>query len=163
MADLSEAFNALKFQSKKIQTIDYFFTQRTIKEDREYIDKNMNRKNKKINIVYNFLALNIPNYNITEGLSSNISIEIFGDFDLYYKGKIQTTVGCVPNIMIPIKGDKKIFAHIEYNEINSEQSKEYTVFIDVPKRFQMIENYDSEIVQNSDSNLHFDTDLINES
>ena len=42
MADLGEAFNSLKFYKKPFQTNDYFFTQRTLTEDREYIDKNMN-------------------------------------------------------------------------------------------------------------------------
>jgi hypothetical protein len=144
MAELSEAFNALKYQCKKFQTIDYFFTQRNLKEDHEYIDKNMNRKNKKVNVVYNFLALNIPSYNINEGSSSNILIEIFGDSELYYKGKIQTTIGLAPNFMIPIKSDKKIFVHIEYVEAEKEAAKEYIVFIDVPKRFQNEINIDSE-------------------
>jgi len=47
MADLGEAFNTLKFQKKPFQNIDYFFTQRTMTEEHEYLDKNMNRKNKK--------------------------------------------------------------------------------------------------------------------
>lgn len=150
MAELSEAFNALKFQSKKCQTIDYFFTQRNLKEDHEYIDKNMNRKNKKVNIVYNFLALNMPTYNI-EGSASNVLIEIFGDNELYYKGKIQTTIGFAPNFMIPIKGDKKIFVHIEYIEADREKdpTKEYIVFIDVPKRFQ--NELNNEIINDSET------------
>ena len=30
MADLGEAFNTMKFNNKQFQTIDYFFTQKTI-------------------------------------------------------------------------------------------------------------------------------------
>jgi phytoene dehydrogenase-like protein len=40
MADLGEAFNTFKFQKKTFQHIDYFFTQRTLTEEHEYIDKN---------------------------------------------------------------------------------------------------------------------------
>ena len=39
MADLGEAFNTLKFQKKPFQNIDYFFTQRTLSEEHEYIGK----------------------------------------------------------------------------------------------------------------------------
>ena len=44
MADLIEAFNTLKTARKPFQNIDYFFTQRTLSEEHEYIDKNMNGK-----------------------------------------------------------------------------------------------------------------------
>jgi hypothetical protein len=41
--------------------------------------------------------------------------------------------------MIPLKGDKKIFVHVNYkNEENS--IKDYVCFIEVPKRYQIINN-----------------------
>ena len=49
----------------------------------------------------------------------------------------------VPNIMIPLKGDKKIFIHGECKEIKEskiENNKHYMCFIDVPKRFQSIDD-----------------------
>jgi hypothetical protein len=63
MADLGEAFNILKLSKTPFNNIDYFFTQRTLVEEKEYIDKNMTRQIKKIKVTNNFLALNIPNFN----------------------------------------------------------------------------------------------------
>ena len=50
----------MKFQKKPFQNIDYFFTQRTVNEEQEFLDNNLNRKNKNVKIIVNFLALNIP-------------------------------------------------------------------------------------------------------
>ena len=96
----------------------------------------MNRKNKEVNIVYNFLALSIPYPNISDNI--NFDIEIFGDSGYHYKGIITSFQGNIPNFMIPLKGDKKIFAHIQYNE-NENNLKEFIGFIEVPKRFQSID------------------------
>ena len=134
MAELSEAFNCFNTVEKQYQNIDYFFTQRNMKENHEYLDKNMNRKNKKISIIYNFLAINIPIYN--EKNNFIIDIEIFGDSGYHYKGTINSFNHIVPNMMIPLKGDKKIFIHGECKEIkesNLENNKHYMCFIDVPK------------------------------
>jgi hypothetical protein len=136
MAELREAFNIFKIQQKNINLIDYFFTQRNLKENHEYLDQNMNRKNKEVNIIYNFLALNIPYPNINDNI--NFDIEIFGDSGYHYKGIITSFQGNIPNFMIPLKGDKKIFAHIQYTE-NDNNLKEFIGFIDVPKRFQSID------------------------
>lgn len=185
MADLDEAFDILKFQHKPFSNIDYFFTQRTVMEEMEYIDKNMNRQFKKQKVTYNFLALNIPlklanlaqmsfinneQYNSDNILSENLpnensishdpasidtriskqiniesdinpigfDIEIFGDEGYYYKGTIVSHTGIIPNFMIPIHGDKKIFVNINYKFINNNKHiyKKYISFIEVPKRFQ---------------------------
>ena len=136
MAELREAFNVLKIQQKNINMIDYFFTQRNLKENHEFLDQNMNRKNKEVNIIYNFLALSIPYPNISDNI--NFDIEIFGDSGYHYKGIVTSFQGNIPNFMIPLKGDKKIFAHIQYNE-NENNLKEFIAFIEVPKRFQSID------------------------
>lgn len=178
MADLGEAFNTMKFNKKHFQTIDYFFTQKTLIEDIEQIDKNMNRETKKIKIIKNFLALNIPTLITT--VSSNgqtlekplgFDIEIFGDEGYHYKGTITSYQGIIPNFMIPIKNDKKLFVNINYNLINYNDSinnqsysnksesenkssnnmflnsidnstitKKFVNFIEVPKRYQNIDN-----------------------
>jgi len=143
MADITEAFNTLKFQKKTFQNIDYFFTQRNLTEDHEYLDKNMNRKTKKVKVVHNFLAISIPTINTN---SPGFDIEIFGDEGYHYKGTITSFQGIVPNFMIPIKGDKKLFVHINYKIIetnnNSESQsgiKKFVNFIEVPKRFQILD------------------------
>jgi hypothetical protein len=147
MADLGEAFNSLNFYKKPFQTIDYFFTQRTLNEDREYIDKNMNRKTKKVKVSHNFLALNIPTINTTiteNGERSEkpmgFDIEIFGDDGYHYKGTITSYEGIIPNFMVPIKGDKKLFINVHYKFTDSNNNtlfKKFVNFIEVPKRFQV--------------------------
>jgi len=139
MADINEAFSCFNTTDLNYQIIDYFFTQRNMKENHEYIDKNMNRKNKKISIIYNFLAINIPINNEKKDFS--IDIEMFGDSGYHYKGSITSFNNIIPSFMIPLRGDKKIFIHAGYKEINSsENNKHYMCFIDVPKRFQSIDD-----------------------
>jgi hypothetical protein len=147
MADINEAFNVIKFETKNFQTIEHFFTQRNLKEEHEFLDQNMNRKNKQINIIYNFLAINIPQQNeLCDGMTSSIDIEIFGDSGYHYKGKLNTFNGICPNFMIPLKGDKKLFVHIIYKELlngnqeTAEKNKSFVSFIEVPKRYQTVDN-----------------------
>jgi len=146
MADLGEAFNTLKTHKKPFQNIDYFFTQRTLTEEQDFIDKNMNRKLKKIKVTHNFLALNIPTIlttNTSNGQTVDkplgFDIEIFGDDGYHYKGSITSFQGIIPNFMIPIKGDKKLFININYKFNDSNENsltKKFVNFIEVPKRFQ---------------------------
>jgi hypothetical protein len=146
MADLGEAFNTLKIQKKPFQNIDYFFTQRTLTEEQDFIDKNMNRKMKKIKVTHNFLALNIPTILTTNTANGQtlekplgFDVEIYGDDGYHYKGTITSFQGIIPNFMIPIKGDKKLFININYkfNDSNENSStKKFVNFIEVPKRFQ---------------------------
>lgn len=139
MADINEAFSCFNTVDKNYQNIDYFFTQRNMKENHEYIDKNMNRKNKKISVIYNFLAINITTYN--EKKEFIIDIEIFGDSGYHYKGTIPSFNTIIPSFMVPLKGDKKIFVHAECKELeNTTDNKHYMCFIDVPKRFQSIDD-----------------------
>ena len=162
MADLGEAFNTLKFQKKTFQTIDYFFTQRTLTEDHEYIDKNMVRQNKKIKVTHNFLALNIPT--VMSNINNNekplgFDIEIYGDEGYHYKGLITSYQGTIPNFMIPMKGDKKLFVHINYKFSDSNENtnmKKFINFIEVPKRFQYIDDNSSEL---SHENKKDNTDI----
>lgn len=158
MAELSEAFNGLEFQNKKFKNIDHFFTQRNVKEDHEYLDKNMNRLNKKVNIIYNFLAISIPNPIINTNKESVFEVLIYGDSGYHYKGNITSYQGNIPNFMIPLKKDKKIFIHIKYQEINNSDISdlnEYISFIEVPKRFQIINN--EKFSDNINDNIESDT------
>ena len=156
MADLGEAFNSFKQTTRPFQTIDYFFTQRSLTEDQEFLDKNMTRQIKKIKVTHNFLALNIPTVILNEGLTDNkqecsekplgFDIEIYGDDGYSYKGTITSYQGVIPNFMIPIKSDKKLFVNISYKYTNNDDSytKKYINFIEVPKRFQTGEDEASE-------------------
>ena len=157
MANLNEAYNVLKTTENIFQNIDYFFTQRTIIEENEYIDKNMNRKIKKQKVIYNFLALYIPlniqtDYSIDNNSNNKneelhkimpvipvgFDIEIFGDSGYHYNGNITSHTGIISNFMIPINTDKKIFVKIKYNFIDNNKNifKIFISFIDIPRRFQ---------------------------
>lgn len=152
MADINEAFSTMTLEQKQFCTIDYFFTQRNLKEDHEFLDQHMNRKNKQINIQYNFLAISIPQQNLHEGINSIVEADIFGDNGYHYKGKIISQMGLTPNFMIPLKGDKKLFVHLIYSESNKENDhKEFTCFIEVPKRFQLVENISSKLKTESET------------
>lgn len=153
MAELADAFNTLNYQKNKFQLIDYFFTQRTMFEEREFLDKQMNLKTNKVKVIHNFLALNIPTIltnNHFNDFQKNIGldIEIFGDEGYHYKGTITSHIGTTPNFMILINNDKKIFIHIDYNFTDSNNNvitKKFINFIEVPKRFQYIENNDQNV------------------
>ena len=141
MTNITEAYDdILKKSQNNFKTIDYFFLQRTLTEEHEYLDKNMNRQIKKVKVVHNFLALNIPTLMNTSDANSIIfDIEIYGDEGYHYKGTITSYKGIIPNFMIPIKGDKKLFIHINHNLIDSNKtpiSTNYVNFIEVPKRHQ---------------------------
>jgi hypothetical protein len=54
--------------------------------------------------------------------------------------------------MIPVKGDKKLFIHLIYKEKNKEsENKEYICFIEVPKRFQFVENSTNKLKNQNES------------
>ena len=140
MANIDEAYNSIRFIKNEFNNIDHFFTQRTLTEDREYIDKNMNRQIKKIKVTNNFLAINIPMINNN---SIEFDVEIFGDEGYHYKGIIKSHNGVIPGFIILIKSDKKLFIHIDHkseDDNNNITSKKYINFIDVPKRFQFTED-----------------------
>ena len=155
MADIMEAFNTLKTQKKPFQNIDYFFTQRSLTEEHEYIDKHMVRKTKKVKVTNNFLALNIPTIITTTNTNGQtvekplgFDIEIFGDEGYHYKGTITSFLGIIPNFMIPIKGDKKLFVNINYKVSDSNDNhtnRKYVNFIEVPKRFQLVDDNASHV------------------
>ena len=140
MANIDEAYNSIRFIRTPFSNIDYFFTQRTLIEDKEYIDKNMNRKNKKMKVTNNFLAINIP---IINNNSLEFDVEIFGDEGYHYKGTVKSHQGIIPGFIILIKGDKKLFIHIDHKYTDDNNNiiiKKFVNFVDVPKRFQFIED-----------------------
>ena len=137
MADLVSAFdsNDHKFNNIKYQnSIDHFFTQRKIIDTEEYIDKNMNRKKRKVTTNYNFLALNFPN-SILKKNAELIKIEIWGDKGYNYNGTLKDNNGDIPHLLIRLKGDTEIF--VKLNVIIENSNKNFVSFIQVPKRYQV--------------------------
>lgn len=141
MTDLDEAFDVFT-RNETSSHIEYFFTQRTVNEEHDYIDKNMNRSIKSQKVSYNFLALTIPTLysSITDNkYMSEVHIKIYGDEGYYYKGILKSFNGNIPSFMIPIKTDKRIFVTVTFKYTDSnEPPKMLTNFIDVPKRYQSI-------------------------
>ena len=151
MAEIDEAFHKLSNQNKTFGNIEYFFTQRKVNEDQEYLDKSLNRKNKQVSVVYNFLAINIPNLLVDE-ITCGFDIEIFGDNGYHYKAFLASYQGTVPHFLIPLKGDRKMFVNIlpkietkekegfKYESENLPFKKNYVAFIEVPKRYQTFDS-----------------------
>jgi len=171
MAEIDEAFHKLSNQNKTFGSIEYFFTQRKVNEDQEYLDKSLNRKNKLISIVYNFLAINIPNILVDE-LISGFDIEIFGDIGYHYKAFISGYQGTIPHFLIPLKGDKKMFVNIlpklenketiKYDNQSIPFNKNYIAFIEVPKRYQTVDTTLSNQLQIEEAEEDSGTETSNE-
>ena len=150
MAEIDEAFHKLSNQNKTFGNIEYFFTQRKVNEEQEYLDKSLNRKNKQVSVCYNFLAINIPNILVDE-ITTGFDIEIFGDNGYHYKAFLSSYQGTVPHFLVPLKGDKKMFVNIlpkldskekegfKYDTENVPFNKNYIAFIEVPKRYQSVD------------------------
>ena len=102
MAEIDEAFHKLSNQNKTFGNIEYFFTQRRLIEEQEYLDKSLNRKSKQINVVYNYLAINIPNILVDE-IISGFNIEIFGDNGYHYKAFLSSYQGIIPHFLVLLK------------------------------------------------------------
>jgi hypothetical protein len=117
--------------------IDYFFTQRRITEVEDIIDdKTLERKKKKIQCIYNFLAINFPSTLFKNCQHLIIDIEIWGDEKFNFSGSITKTNGEIPHLMLKLKDDKNIFIKLIFRD-NDKMIKTYISFIPVIKRYQM--------------------------
>ena len=114
--------------------------------------------------MHNFLALNIPTImssSVERSLEKllGFDIEIYGDNGYNYKGTIPSYQGIVPNFMIPLRGDKKIFININYkfaDNIDNTMSKKFINFIEVPKRFQVLVDENENTSINNENGRLFD-------
>lgn len=117
--------------------IDYFFTQRRVIEYDEYLDeKTLERKKKKKNVTYNFLALNFPNNQFKNNSNIIIDIEIWGDEKYNYKGYLCNKSGDIPHLLLKLNNDKQLFIKLVYKE-NEKILKTFTTFIPITKRYQI--------------------------
>lgn len=143
MTDFNQAFHSTKnrqnFETDNSDNFDCFFTQRKVVESYEVLDKNMLRKNKKITTNYNFLAINIPNIFIKLSENHDLCIEIWGDKNYRYTGKICNSDGIFPHILVRLTGDTQIFIKLTAENsttIDNSESKTKIGFIQIPKRYQ---------------------------
>lgn len=122
--------------------IDYFFTQRKVTESEEIIDeKTLDRKTKKINKIFNFLAINLPNNQFKNISDFTIDIEIWGDEKYNYKGSLCNLDGDFPHLLLKLNDDKQLFVKLVYfNTKEKKILKTFTVFIPILKRYQITPN-----------------------
>jgi hypothetical protein len=125
-------------------TIDHFFTQRRVTEVEEVIDSStLERKKKKVQSNYNFLAINFPSTLFKNIINLIIDIEIWGDEKFNFKGSIIKNDGEIPHLMLKLKDDKTIFVKLIFKD-NDKVIKTYISFIPVIKRYQQTPNIDIE-------------------
>ena len=141
MASIEEAFNAKIDNHIKLNhsdNIDHFFTQRKVTEYEEYLDKNMNRKKKKKDITYNFIAINIPYYVKVNNDEIIVKANIWGDEGFKYVGSFNNTEGYIPSILLRLGADKQLFINLKVIIKNGDEmnEKEYVTFVSIPKRYQ---------------------------
>ena len=140
----SEWLNQINNINSIENNIDYFFTQRKVTEIEEIIDeKTLERKKNKVNHIYNFLAINLPTNTFKTYQNLTIDIEIWGDNNYNFKGSFIKQDGEMPHIMIKLKEDKNIFVKLIFKD-NDKLNKTYISFIPVTKRFQHINDNQTE-------------------
>jgi hypothetical protein len=134
----SEWLNQLNNENTIENTIDYFFTQRKVTEYEESIDeKTLERKKKKKNCIYNFLALNIPSTQQYKHLMNLIIyVEIWGDDKFNFRGQIIKQDGDIPHLLLKLKEDKNLFVKLIFKD-NEKILKTYINFIQIIKRYQL--------------------------
>ena len=138
----SEWLNQISNDHTIDNMIDYFFTQRRVNEVEEIIDdKTLERKTKKSNKIYNFLAINIPAIQFKNISNLIIDIEIWGDDKFNFKGLIIKKDGEIPDLLLKLKEDKTIFVKLIFKERINDVDKNLKTcisFIPVIKRYQMV-------------------------
>ena len=72
----------------------------------------MNRKKKKKEYVYNFIAITIPHYQYVES-EVKIDLKIWGDEQFKYLGSITSNEGLIPNILLKLNNDKQLFVNLK--------------------------------------------------
>jgi hypothetical protein len=143
MANINEAFNSNFENIIKINnhndSIDHFFTQRKVTEFEEVIDKNMNRKEEKKEVMYNFIAISIPYFQRIENDEIIANINIWGDEQFKYTGNLKSSEGIVPYLLFKLTVDKQLFVCMKLNMKKGEElvEKDYVTFITIPKRYQI--------------------------
>ena len=143
MANIEEAFNAKFENTVKLNNhndvIDHFFTQRKITEHEDIIDKNMNRKKKKKDTIYNFIAITIPYYEYIDTNEIKIEIKIWGDEGFKYTGDLLAKEGTIPSLLLKLNTDKELFVNLKIKSTKGEEQteKEFVTFITIPKRYQV--------------------------
>ncbi len=140
----SEWLNQISNINSIENNIDYFFTQRKVTEIEEVLDeKTLERKKNKVCHIYNFLAINLPTNSFKTYHNLIVDIEIWGDNNYNFKGIFTKQDGEMPHIMVKLKEDKNIFVKLIFRD-NDKLNKTYISFIPVTKRFQYVNDNQTE-------------------
>lgn len=134
----SEWLSQLNNEHNVDNSIDYFFTQRKVTEYEETIDeKTLERKKKKIQCMYNFLAINFPITQFKGIANLTIDVEIWGDEKFNFKGSINKLEGEMPHLLLKLKEDKNLFTKLIFKD-TEKTLKTFICFIPIIKRYQVV-------------------------
>jgi hypothetical protein len=135
MADFNKAFNNdfVNEEYSKSNKIDFFFTTRRTKNTIEELNKKLERVEKEVYEIHNFIVLNLPIDEVKN--NDNVELEIWGDRGYFYKGNITNNQGYFPLISLKLREDTQLFLKMNIIKDNMKPLN-YINFIKIPKKYQ---------------------------
>jgi len=135
MADFNKAFNNdfVNEEYSKSNKIDFFFTTRRTKNTIEELNKKLERVEKEVFEIHNFIVLNLPIDEVKN--NDSVELEIWGDRGYFYKGNITNNQGFFPLISLKLREDTQLFLKMNIIKDNMKPLN-YINFIKIPKKYQ---------------------------
>jgi len=135
MADFNKAFNNdfVNEEYSKSNKIDFFFTTRRTKNTIEELNKKLERVEKEVFEIHNFIVLNLPIDEVKN--NDTVELEIWGDRGYFYKGNITNNQGFFPLISLKLREDTQLFLKMNIIKDNMKPLN-YINFIKIPKKYQ---------------------------
>ena len=135
MADFNKAFNNdfVNEEYSKSNKIDFFFTTRRTKNTIEELNKKLERVEKEVFEIHNFIVLNLPVDEVKN--NDTVELEIWGDRGYFYKGNINNNQGFFPLISLKLREDTQLFLKMNIIKENMKPLN-YINFIKIPKKYQ---------------------------
>jgi hypothetical protein len=142
MADFNKAFNNdfVNEEYSKSNKIDFFFTTRRTKNTIEELNKKLERVEKEVFEIHNFIVLNLPVDEVKN--NDTVELEIWGDKGYFYRGNINNNQGFFPLISLKLREDTQLFLKMNIIKENMKPLN-YINFIKIPKKYQ-IGNYEED-------------------
>lgn len=145
MADFNKAFNNdfVNEEYSKSNKIDFFFTTRRTKNTIEELNKKLERVEKEVFEIHNFIVLNLPVDEVKN--NDTVELEIWGDRGYFYRGSITNNQGFFPLISLKLREDTQLFLKMNIIKDNMKPIN-YINFIKIPKKYQLgNEDIDSDV------------------
>ena len=135
MADFNKAFNNdfVNEEYSKSNKIDFFFTTRRTKNTIEELNKKLERVEKEVFEIHNFIVLNLPVDEVKN--NDTVELEIWGDRGYFYRGNINNNQGFFPLISLKLREDTQLFLKMNIIKENMKPLN-YINFIKIPKKYQ---------------------------